>query len=124
MWNASFFFISNRFYKTQNNFGPFNDHIITEFSWVVTMAPAQSVMKMAQIAYSGFFWTQFRVSRDLFTNLTAGKATVRTFLPHLLTATNRIQNCTHRKIITYQTPKSNLPIDIYDNSRLLWDSEV
>ena len=25
---------------TQNNFGPLNDHIITEFSWVVTMAPA------------------------------------------------------------------------------------
>ena len=40
MWNPSLFFISNRFYKTQNNFGPLNDHIITEFSWVVTMAPA------------------------------------------------------------------------------------
>ena len=39
MWNPSPFFISNRFYKTQNN-GPLNDHIITEFSWVVTMAPA------------------------------------------------------------------------------------
>ena len=40
MWNPSLFFISNRFYKTQNNFGPWNDHIITEFSWVVTMTPA------------------------------------------------------------------------------------
>ena len=36
---------------------------------------------MTQIAYSGSFWTQFRVSRDLFTDLTAGEATVRTFLP-------------------------------------------
>ena len=35
---------------------------------------------MTQIAYSGLFWTQFRVSRDLFTDLTTGKATVRTFL--------------------------------------------
>ena len=26
---------------------------------------------MAQIAYSGSFWTQFRVSRDLFTDPTA-----------------------------------------------------
>ena len=40
MWNPSLFFISNRFYKTQNNFGPWSDHIITEFSWVVTMTPA------------------------------------------------------------------------------------
>ena len=40
MWNPSLFFISNRFYKMQNNFGPLNDHIITEFSWVVTMTPA------------------------------------------------------------------------------------
>ena len=40
MWNPSLFFISNRFYKTQNNFGPLNDHIITEFSWIVTMTPA------------------------------------------------------------------------------------
>ena len=39
MWNPSFFFISNRFYKTLNNFVSLNDHIITEFSWVVTMAP-------------------------------------------------------------------------------------
>ena len=34
---------------------------------------------MTHIAYSGSFWTQFRVSRDLFTDLTAGMATVRTF---------------------------------------------
>ena len=38
---------------------------------------------MTQIAYSGLFWAQFRVSRDLFTDLTAGKATVLTFLPRL-----------------------------------------
>ena len=64
---------------------------------------------MTQIAYSGLSWTQFRVSRDLFTDLTAEKATVRTFLPRLLTAASRIQNCTYRKIITYQTHQSNLP---------------
>ena len=63
---------------------------------------------MQQIAYFGLLWTQFRVSRDLFTDLTTGKAIVRTFLPRLLTAASRIQNCTHRKIITYQTPQSNL----------------
>ena len=39
MWNPSLFFISIRFNKTQNNFGPLNDDIITEFSWAVTMAP-------------------------------------------------------------------------------------
>ena len=65
---------------------------------------------MTQIAYSGLFWTQFRVLRDLLTDLTAGKPTVRTFLPRLLTAASRIQNCTYRKIITYQTPQWNLPI--------------
>ena len=64
---------------------------------------------MTQIAYSGLFWTQFRVSRDLFTDLTAGKATIRTFLPRLLTTASRIQNCTYRKKIKYQTPQSNLP---------------
>ena len=42
MWSPSLFFISNRFYKTQNNLGPFHDHIITEFSWFVIMAPAVS----------------------------------------------------------------------------------
>ena len=31
------FFISNRFHGTQNNFGPLNDHIISEFSQVVIM---------------------------------------------------------------------------------------
>ena len=56
------------------------------------------------------FGRKFRVSRDLFTDLTAGTATVRTFLPRLLTAASRIQNCSYRKIITYQTPQSNLPI--------------
>ena len=68
---------------------------------------------MTEIAYSDLFWTQFRVSRDLFTDLTAGKATVRTFLPRLLTAASRIQNCTYREIITYQTPQSNMPINAY-----------
>ena len=69
-------------------------------------------MKLTQIAYSGLFWTQCRVTRDLFTDLTSGKATVRTFLPRVLTAASRIQNCTFRNIITHQTPKSNLPIVI------------
>ena len=36
---------------------------------------------MAHIAYFGSFWAQIRLSRDLFTDLTAGEATVRTFLP-------------------------------------------
>ena len=40
MWRPSLFFISNRFYRTQNNFDPLNDHIIAEFSWIVTVAPA------------------------------------------------------------------------------------
>ena len=66
---------------------------------------------MTQIAYSGLFWTQFRVSRDLFTDLTAGKATVPTVLPRLPTATSRIPSCTYRRIITYQTPQSNLLSD-------------
>ena len=39
MWRPSLFFMSNRFYRTQNDFGPLNDHIITKFSWVVTMVP-------------------------------------------------------------------------------------
>ena len=52
---------------------------------------------MTQIAYSGLFWTQFRVSRDSFTDLTAGKATVRTFLPRLLTTASQIKNCSYRK---------------------------
>ena len=73
---------------------------------------------MTQIAYSGLFWTQFRVSRDLFTDLHAGKATVRTFLPRLLTAASRIQNCTYRKIITYQTPQAKLPIVIINIQQL------
>ena len=34
---------------------------------------------MIQIAYPGSFRTQFCLSRDLFTDLTAGEATVRTF---------------------------------------------
>ena len=77
---------------------------------------------MTPIAYSGLFWTQFRVSRDLFTDLTAGKAAVRTFLPRLLTAASRIKNCTYRKIITYQTPQSNLPSvsNLVDNSHWLY----
>ena len=33
---------------------------------------------MKQFAFFGSFWTQFCVSRDLFTNLTAEEATVRT----------------------------------------------
>ena len=64
---------------------------------------------MTKIVYFGLFWTQIRVSRDLFTDLTAGKAMVRTFLLRLLTAASRSQNCTYRNIITYQTPQSNFP---------------
>ena len=64
---------------------------------------------MKQVAHSGLFWTQFRVSRDSFIDLTTGKATVRTIIPRLFTAANRIRNCSYRKLITYQTPQSNLP---------------
>ena len=35
--------------------------------------------KRTQIAYLGSFWTQFRVSRDLFTDLTAGESMVGAF---------------------------------------------
>ena len=69
----------------------------------------ERVVKMTQMAYSGLFWAQFRVSSDLFTDLTARKAAVRPILPRLLTAASRIQNCTYRKIITHQTSQSSLP---------------
>ena len=39
MWHPLLVFILNRFYRTQNNFGSLNYHIIAEFSLVVTMAP-------------------------------------------------------------------------------------
>ena len=39
MWSPSSFLISNGFCRMENNFGPLTSHIITEFSWVVTMAP-------------------------------------------------------------------------------------
>ena len=42
MWSLSLFCTSNRFYRTQNNVGSWNDHINMEFSWAVTMAPAVS----------------------------------------------------------------------------------
>ena len=118
-------FHSNRFYRTLNNFVPLNDHIITEFSWAVTMAPAvpsvdilrwpvtlhwhrqndcncgvfvlseytKSFLGLCHInevrkghrshtlARFWTFWMQFRVSLDLFTDLTAGGSTVRAFLP-------------------------------------------
>ena len=35
LWNSSLFFIFSRFYRTQNNFDPSYNHMITE--WVVTM---------------------------------------------------------------------------------------
>ena len=77
---------------------------------------------MTQIAYSGLFWTQFRVSHDLLTDLTAGKATVRTFLPRFLTAASRIQNCTYRKIIRYQTPQSNFKSNQIKSFLLLYET--
>ena len=61
------------------------------------------MVKTTQIAYSASLWTQFSVSRDLFTDLTARDGTVRTFLLPYLTAASRIQNC------TYQKSQSNLP---------------
>ena len=39
MWKPLPFFISNRFYRTLKKFGPWNDRISTEISWVVTMVP-------------------------------------------------------------------------------------
>ena len=70
--------------------------------------------KRTQIAYFGSFWTQFRVSRDLFTDLTAGVSMVRTFLPRYLTVPSRIQNCSYWKIISHRTPQSNLPNKSYE----------
>ena len=35
--SITLFLISIKFYRTQNNLGPLNDHIIMEFSWVITM---------------------------------------------------------------------------------------
>ena len=67
--------------------------------------------KRTQIGYFGSFWTQFRVSRDLFTDLTAGVSTVRTFLPRYLTVPSRIQNCSYRKIVTHRTPRRTCPIN-------------
>ena len=62
------------------------------------------------------FGLNFVCHLTFFTDLTTGNTTVRTFVPRLLTAASRIQNCTYRKIITYQTPQSNLPIDYTLNS--------
>ena len=59
------------------------------------------------------------MSRDLLTDLTAGDATVRTFLPRKLTDASRIQNCSYRKIITYKAPKWNLPI--YCQNQPMWN---
>ena len=89
-----------------------------EFSWVVSMAPAVPstdilrlltrnvtgaiVKTIVIVAYLLYQTTQFRVSRDLLTDLTAGEATVRNFFPRQFTAASRIQNCMYRKIITYQ----------------------
>ena len=50
------------------------------------------------------------MSRDLFTDLPAGEATVRVFLPRILTAASRIENCTYRKIITYQPLSRTCPL--------------
>ena len=80
-----------------------SDHTKINPKWVV---------KMTQIAYSGSFWTQFRVSRDLFTDLTAGKATVRNFLQRNLQQPVELKKWTCRKIITYQTPNRICPLSI------------
>ena len=58
---------------------------------------------MTQIAYSGSFWAQFRVSRDLFTDLAAVEATVSDFL----TAATYSSESNSK---LYQTPQWNLPI--------------
>ena len=50
------------------------------------------MVKTTQIAYCGSFRMQFCVSRYLFTDLTAGEATVRTFLLRYTTAASRIKN--------------------------------
>ena len=53
---------------------------------------------------------QFWVSRDLFTDLIAGEAAVRTLLLRERTAVRRIQNRTFRKIITNNTHGANTPV--------------
>ena len=40
--NPSLFCISDRFYRTQNSFGPLNNHMIPELSWVVIMVTAHA----------------------------------------------------------------------------------
>ena len=67
---------------------------------------------MTQIAYSGLFCTQFRVSRDLFTDLHAGKATVELSYRVYLQQPVESKIVRTEKIITYQTPQSNLPFVI------------
>ena len=56
MGSPSLFFISNRFYRTLNNFGNLNDHIITEFSWVamtcnVIVAIVKTIVIVAYLPY-------------------------------------------------------------------------
>ena len=60
MWSPSFFFISNRFYRTLNNFVPLNGHIITEFSWVVTMAPVVLSADILRWTVTSHWHRQFR----------------------------------------------------------------
>ena len=86
MWNPSFFFISNRFHRSQNNVGPLN---VTKNCWslklslwspampstehhrVVTCPVTVATVKTIVIADS--FWMQFCVSRDLFPTSPQGK---------------------------------------------------
>ena len=146
MKSITLFIFSNRFYKTQNSFGPLNDHIIMKFSWVVTMAPAVPstdilrwpvtsqwtssrrlifvISDNTKLILGLVIWTSGEDDTHRIVWLVLGaiscvtwpiyrshrrEATVRTFLPRLLTAASRMQNCTYRKMITYQTPQSNLP---------------
>ena len=64
---------------------------------------------MAQITYSVSFWTQFLVSRDLFTDLTKGKPR---FFPTAVTYSNRSNSKLYVQKNNYVSkPPVDLPIE-------------
>ena len=128
MWSPSLFFISNRFYRTLNNFVSLNDHIITEFSWVVTMAPAVPSADILRWLVTSHWHRQDDCNCGVFVISEHTKeflglchlsewrrghrshtlARFWTCVTWLIYRSYRIQNCTYRKTITYRTPQSNL----------------
>ena len=136
MWNTSLFSIYNRFHWTKNKFGPLNDHMIKECSWVATIVIGHShhchlavtcpvtVPTVKTIVIGGcspYLITKrihfivcitnscSYVSHDLFTDLTAWDATIRTFLPSACVITwlctdSSLQDCYIALMITSNHP--------------------